>query len=125
MRYFKGPMSTLRWRTRLVLWLAATIAGLVVVGFAKLADVALRLFFSLQTQYFWLPVLLAPAAGMATVWLTRYFRGAEGSGIPQVIAATRQAIHGQPVDKLVSLRIAFGKVGLGALTFVRRIFHGP
>ena len=36
--------TSLRWRTRITLWAGATIAGLMVVMFARLADVALTQF---------------------------------------------------------------------------------
>ena len=53
---------------------------------------------------------------MLVVWLTtRFFVGAQGSGIPQVIAATRLARQGKPINRLVSLRIAFAKISLGTL----------
>ncbi|WP_220636819.1 chloride channel protein [Georgfuchsia toluolica] len=95
------------------------LAGLAVVAFAKLADIALTVFFTLTSSRPWLPFLLTPAIGMVVVWLTRRFvPGAQGSGIPQVIAATRLAALGQPVSSLVSLRIAFGKICLGALALV-------
>ena len=112
----RGRLSWKRWRTRVTLWGAAACAGLVVVAFAELADLALSFFFKVTAHRAWLPFLMAPPIGMLTVWLTRrYFPGSQGSGIPQVIAATRLAAHGRPVGHLVSLRIAFGKVGLGAL----------
>lgn len=117
---FRNSLSTFRWRTRLTLWAAALFAGLVVVGFAKLAESALNLFALLSGPRPWVPFLLAPAAGMLAVWLTqRFFPGAQGSGIPQVIAATRLAANGGGgVGALVSLRIAFGKVFVGALALV-------
>jgi len=112
----RGRLGLLRWRTRLTLWGGAALAGLAVVGFAKLADLALSLFFIAAARHAWLPFVLAPPIGMLTVWLTRrYFPGSQGSGIPQVIAATRLAAHGRAVGHLVSLRIALGKVGLGVL----------
>lgn len=53
---------------------------------------------------------------MLVVFLTtRFFQGAQGSGIPQVIAATRLVHQDKPVHKLVSLRIAFAKIALGTL----------
>ncbi|HEY4374040.1 MAG TPA: chloride channel protein [Burkholderiales bacterium] len=111
----RGRLSSLRWRTRATLWGAAAVAGLTVVGFARLADLALNFFFSVTAHRPWLPFLLAPPIGMLTVFLTRrYFPGSQGSGIPQVIAATRLAAHNRPVSHLVSLRIAFGKIFLGA-----------
>ncbi|HEY1181094.1 MAG TPA: chloride channel protein [Rhodocyclaceae bacterium] len=111
------PLNRLRWHTRIALWLGAAGAGLVVVGFAKLAEYSLDFFFLLIDGRPWLPLLLMPAVGMLAVWLTdRYFAGSEGSGIPQVIAATRMATLHYPVTALVSLRIAFGKILVGALT---------
>lgn len=106
--------SALRWRIRLTLWLSAICAGLAVVLFAKLAELALAFFFGTVAVHGWLPFLVAPAIGMGVVWLTnRHFPGSQGSGIPQVIAATRLAANGHGVGHLVSLRIAFGKIVLG------------
>ena len=75
------PLSSLRWRTRLTLWLAAVCAGLAVVAFAKLAELSLSLFYQITTAYPWTPFLLAPSVGMITVWLTvRYVPGAQEAG---------------------------------------------
>lgn len=105
-----------RWQVRLVLWCAAAFAGLVVVGFASLAEYALALFAAIDKRWAWAPFLLTPAIGMGVVWATqRYVPGAAGSGIPQVVAATRLAALGKPVVALLSVRIAVGKVGLGVL----------
>lgn len=119
MTNFRLPLSGLRWRTRATLWLAALCAGLAVVAFAKLAELALGLFSIVIAAFPWLPFPLTPAIGMITVWLTmRYFPGAQGSGIPQVIVATRLAAAGSPVGHLVSLRIAFGKICLGTFALL-------
>ncbi|MBI6908355.1 chloride channel protein [Pseudomonas palleroniana] len=108
--------ASVRWRTRVTLWVAATCAGLLVVMFARLADLALMQFAQQTAGRPWLPFLYTPLVGMLVVWLTtRFFAGAQGSGIPQVIAATRLAHQGKPVSRLVSLRIAFAKIGLGTL----------
>ena len=113
------PLSSLRWRTRLTLWFAAVCAGLAVVAFAKLAEAALSLFSMLIKAYPWIPIPLAPAVGMLTVWLTlRYFPGIQGSGIPQLLVATRQAALGRSVSAFVSLRIAMGKIVLGAFALI-------
>ncbi|WP_460136758.1 chloride channel protein [Pseudomonas sp. S1_E04] len=108
--------ASIRWRTRVTLWTAATLAGLLVVMFARLADLALMQFAQQAAERPWLPFIYTPLIGMLVVWMTsRFFAGAQGSGIPQVIAATRLARQGKPVDTLVSLRLAFAKIGLGAL----------
>jgi H+/Cl- antiporter ClcA len=111
------PLNRLRWHTRIALWGGAAIAGLVVVLFAKLAELSLEFFYHISAGRPWLPFLIMPPIGMFSVWLTkRYFPGAEGSGIPQVIAATRMSSLHFGVEKLVSLRIAVGKIFVGALT---------
>ncbi|UZJ59148.1 chloride channel protein [Pseudomonas sp. KU26590] len=108
--------ASMRWRTRVTLWAAATLAGLLVVLFARMADIALAQFSLHTTERPWLPFVYTPLVGMLVVWLTtRFFVGAQGSGIPQVIAATRLVHQGKRVDKLVSLRIAFAKMSLGTL----------
>jgi len=100
------------WRGRLVIWIAAATAGLIVVLFAKLADFSNQLFFSIQKDTWWMPIILTPLAGGLIVWLTRnYFQGAGGSGIPQTIAAINTS-HTM-LSRLVSLKIAIGKILLG------------
>ncbi len=119
MKFNRSPWSSLRWRTRAILWSFSALAGLIVVLFAKMADAALAVFFLIDKAYSWAPLLLTPFIGMFTVWATiRYFPGSQGSGIPQVIAATRNAQQHKSVKGLVSLRIAFGKVMLGTFALV-------
>jgi H+/Cl- antiporter ClcA len=110
-----GRLGPTRWRIRLTLWLAASAAGLTVAAFAELSDLVQAWFFGLYATRNWIPFLLTPAMGMAVVWATnRYFPGIQGSGIPQVIAAAKLVAAGDSVKSLVSLRIAFGKILLGA-----------
>ena len=116
---FKALFNSARWRTRLTLWIGAVLAGLVVVGFAKLAELALAVFFGMTAKYGWIPFILTPIIGMLCVWLTlRFFPGAQGSGIPQVIAARRLAAAGRPVKGLISIRLAVGKILVGALALM-------
>ncbi|MDP3638350.1 MAG: chloride channel protein [Azonexus sp.] len=101
------------WVGRGVFWLAGIAVGLAAVGFALLTDEAAHFFLKAVAEYPWLPFILTPAAGAGLLWITRnYFRGAEGSGIPQVMAELKR-----PADiawrPLVSLRIAVGKVLIG------------
>ncbi|MDE1942777.1 MAG: chloride channel protein [Betaproteobacteria bacterium] len=119
MRLGRGPWRRLRWRIRLTLWFFSALTGLLVAGFAMLANAALSLFFAIEHRAPWAPLLLAPAVGMLSVWLTRnWFPGIQGSGIPQVIAATRLSAQGKDVSHLVSLRIAVGKLLVGAFALV-------
>ncbi len=102
------------WHGRMVVLIAAISAGLVVVFFAKGTEYAINLFFSMQRQYWWLPLVLTPTAGMLIVWITnRWFKGAAGSGIPQTITALHQENTSNHYPTLISLKLAFGKVFLG------------
>ncbi|GAB2909896.1 chloride channel protein [Paraburkholderia jirisanensis] len=98
------------WRQFGIFWLGAIAVGLVAVYYARLIDWGYNTFLGLQRQHPWLPLLLTPALGALAAWLTRrFFRGSEGSGIPQVIATlhTRTADTG---SRLLSLRILVGKI---------------
>ncbi len=115
----KRLFSSVRWRTRAVIWLAAAISGLVAVGFAALSDLALTGFNAMIRDRLWISLLLTPTIGMFVVWATqRFFPGAQGSGIPQTIAATRLLKHHASVPGMLSLRIVCGKVGLGGLALL-------
>jgi H+/Cl- antiporter ClcA len=101
------------WVARVVIWLAAIAVGLAVVAFAWLSDRAYQLFAAMHGRWFWLPLVLTPGVAAAGVWLTRrFFSGAEGGGIPQVIAAGADGVGEAAMRRLVSLRIAIGKFGL-------------
>lgn len=103
------------WRERVLVWGGALVVGLVVVLFARLSELAGNAFMQLYHWHRWLPLFLTPLGGMAVVYgVRRWFLGAEGSGIPQVIAAISQSEAGGATSRLLSLRIALGKVALGA-----------
>ena len=98
------------WLGRVVIWLAAVAVGLAAVAFAQLFEHVYRVFSGSYARFFWLPLLLAPVVGVAGVWITRrFFDGAEGSGIPQVIAAGADGINESGLRRFVSMRIAVGK----------------
>ncbi len=102
------------WHGRIIVWLAAAMAGLVVVMFAKATEYAIDTFFHFQKMHWWLPLLITPLGGILIVWLTRkWFKGAEGSGIPQVMAALHQDSPDNKYPALVSFKLAIGKVFLG------------
>lgn len=102
------------WHGRIVVWLAAAVAGLAVVLFARATEYAIDWFFHLQHQYWWAPLLLTPAVGMAIVYISRrWFKGSAGSGIPQTIAALQIEGNQPRYPNLISIKIAFGKIFLG------------
>ncbi|MGI4859244.1 MAG: chloride channel protein, partial [Janthinobacterium lividum] len=105
------------WHEYGIIWLGAIVVGLIAVFYARLIDYGFSLFSAVQSQYFWAPLLISPAAGALSVWLTRrFFRGAEGSGIPQVIAMLHSdATLGRT---LLTLRIVVGKIGISFLAIL-------
>jgi H+/Cl- antiporter ClcA len=103
------------WWRRVVFWVGAVLVAAVAVGFAKAADMASGLFLQVIAGHVWLPFIIAPAGLAIAFLLTRHvFPGAQGSGVPQTIAALH--MHDPDmVDRVLSLRIAVGKVLLTLL----------
>ncbi|SAL67209.1 chloride channel protein [Caballeronia humi] len=101
-----------------VFWLGAIAVGLVAVLYAQLIDFGYALFLHYVIQFPWLPLLITPAVSAACVWITmRLFPGAEGSGIPQVIAT----LHGSTTElgeRLLTLRILVGKIAISFLAIL-------
>ena len=112
-RVFWGSFSL--WRPRLVFWCGALATGVISVGFAKLADLAQRAFAHATAATEWsflLPLLLTPAGFALSAYLAiRFFPNSQGSGIPQAIAA-RHLKDEEDRSRLLSLRVAFGKIML-------------
>lgn len=103
------------WLGRLIIWSAAAATGLVIVLFARATEKAIAFFDGVQSQVWWLPILIMPLVGMFIIWLTRtWFSGASGSGIPQTIAALNYDEQ-QPVGHLISIKIAIAKFFLVTL----------
>jgi H+/Cl- antiporter ClcA len=103
------------WIGRLVFWGGAIGVGVLSVLFAELSEFLTQTFTHLADRHGWLPLLVTPLGGALCVWLTRrYFSGSEGSGIPQVLAEMRKPAGISAWKPLVSLRIIFGKIVVGA-----------
>jgi H+/Cl- antiporter ClcA len=103
------------WRQYGVFWLGAILVGVVAVFYARLIDWGYDTFLHAQRQHVWLPLIITPAVAALAVWLTRtFFRGAEGSGIPQVIA-TLHAKPGESGKRLLTLRLLVGKIAVSFL----------
>jgi H+/Cl- antiporter ClcA len=117
------PVVTVRrarsiWRRYGIFWLGAIAVGLVAVLYARLIDWGYALFRDAQHQHVWLPLLITPAVAAVSVALTRrFFRGSEGSGIPQVIAV----LNGQTSSsgtRLLSVRILLSKIAVSFLAIL-------
>ncbi len=110
-------VELLRGRQRLIFLLGGCAVGLAGVIMAVGADHAYAVFERLIHRWPLIPLLLTPLGFAALTWLTRkHFPNAEGSGIPQAIAARK--LWGQRErERLVSLRLGIGKIvlTLGAL----------
>ncbi|MBB2754683.1 UNVERIFIED_ORG: H+/Cl- antiporter ClcA [Rhizobium aethiopicum] len=106
------------WRPRLIFWCGAFAIGIISVGFARLADLAQRAFAGLTTSGEWgflLPLVITPLGFMLSAYLAaRFFPNAQGSGIPQAIAA-RHLRDPEDRARLLSLRLVFGKIVLTVL----------
>lgn len=115
LRRSRAMVSSRRlWKSRLVFWVGAITLGVISVGFAIAADYAQSLFRTITAadggQY--IPLVLTPAGFVLCAYLAiRFFPGAQGSGIPQAIAAQTLT---EPDDRrwLLSLRMIFGKIAL-------------
>jgi H+/Cl- antiporter ClcA len=103
------------WLSRGVILAYAAAAGLSVVAFTRLSDLALTTFGTLYAHFPWAPFLWTPTLCALVAWLTtRYFPGAAGSGIPQVMAALHTTVDDRARPLFVSLRLSFAKVLLTA-----------
>jgi H+/Cl- antiporter ClcA len=100
------------WHQRLLFWLSAVIVGAISVAFGIGTDRAIRLFFRISGPHPFVVFLLCPVGLGAIALITRkVFPGAQGSGIPQAMAAIR--MEGMEfADTMLSWRIAIGKIVL-------------
>jgi len=103
-------------------WIIGSIlVGLMAVSFALASDYVSKINQLIIHQYPYAPLLFMPAGFALLAYVgSRFFTGAQGSGIPQTIAATDAPEH-ISVGYLLSWRIAAGKalltlggLGLGA-----------
>lgn len=102
-------IASTRSRRRAIFLLGGVVVGAAAAVLAQLADWAQLLFSELLGHSRYLPFLVTPLGFLLSVYLTnRFFQNAQGSGIPQAIAA-RRLTDQTARAKLVSLRIAIGK----------------
>ena len=110
-RYVRlAKVLSARWQRRAIFLLGGITVGLAAVVLALLADKAQAAFALLLARSHYAALLVTPAGFTLSVFLTnRYFRNSQGSGIPQAIAA-RQLRDQSARGRLVSIRIAVGKI---------------
>lgn len=106
----QGLISVSAWKIRLVFFGGALLVGLVAAVFAICSDFANEWFRHQASQSAYLPFIITPVGLIILVWLTRtVFPGSQGSGIPQSIATIEMSRH-EDRARLLSLRIALGKI---------------
>lgn len=114
-RHRAAWLSGRAWIGRLVFAGGAAAVGVVSVLFAGAADLAAELFHRLREASPLAPLLVTPAGFALCAWLTRrWFPGAQGSGIPQVMAA-RRSQDPEHRRRLLGARVTAGKVVLTVL----------
>lgn len=119
MRYkLLGYLSVRDWKTRLIFWSGALAVGAIAALFTIASNWVMALHDRLLGHSRWWTLLLSPLVLVAVVFLTqRVFPGTQGSGIPQAIAALRSG-NDRLRRRVLSLRIAVGKILLTLLGFL-------
>ncbi|MGR9037234.1 MAG: chloride channel protein [Gammaproteobacteria bacterium] len=121
--------SLIVWKQRLVFWLGAILVGLVIVEMTLLSEWAARAYRKVSILYPWFQFFIPPVGIGFTAWITAYFfPGSERSGIPQVKTALETAGNLEARKKLISLKIAVGKLllpNMGLLSGATVGFGGP
>jgi len=103
-------LESARWQRHAIFLLGGVVVGGAAVALAVLADKAQLVFTLLLTQSRYLALVVTPLGFMASAYLaTRFFPNSQGSGIPQAIAA-RHLTDQKARGRLVSIRIAIGKI---------------
>ncbi|MEM9244021.1 MAG: chloride channel protein [Pseudomonadota bacterium] len=108
----KSAYHLLPWRTALrlniVFWLGGICVGIAAVVMTALAKLSDHFLHNYVLHYRYLPFISTPVSLVIIALITRkFFRGAEGSGVPQVIAALNP--HCRYQKHLISLWTALGK----------------
>ena len=104
-----------RWQRQAIFLLGGVVVGAAAVALAKLADQAQLAFNLLLATSRYASLVVTPLGFALSVFLTnRFFANAQGSGIPQAIAA-RHLSDPRARSPLVSIRVAIGKILLTLL----------
>ena len=122
----RGDLADWRqWVARLIVLAYAAAAGLSVVAFSKLCDLAQHGFERVLALNPWTPLVWTTACTAAVVWLTRRFApGTAGSGIPQVMATLDDTLPQATRATFVSLRTSFAKALLTAGSLLAGLASG-
>lgn len=113
--HLNNLLSPKAWLLRIVFWGGALAVGAAAVLFALGAQISYQWFHWMLSISPWFPFVVMPSGLALSAWLSRrFFDGTQGSGIPQTIAAL-QIQDQEQLGRLLSLRIAVGKIALTLL----------
>ena len=113
------------WLDRSIVLGYAVVAGLFVVAFTYLSETAFEWFKHLHEIAPWAVLIWTPCLTALIVWCTRrFFPGAAGSGIPQVMAAIDPRVDKKARRHPVSLRLTLAKMVLGAASMLAGLSAG-
>lgn len=116
LEFNKPSLSANPWKHRLVFWLGAILIGALIAVMTLLSEWAGDVFRTTSIDFAWFKFVAPPLGIAITAWLTvRFFPGSQGSGIPQVKTALEIPYTLSERAKLVSFRIAIGKMFLPIL----------
>ncbi|HVO89160.1 MAG TPA: chloride channel protein [Casimicrobiaceae bacterium] len=108
-------LSPALWNRRFIFLVGSILVGLIAVAFALAATLANLVLQRMLEAWRWSPFVVAPMGFAAIAYAgRRFFAGAQGSGIPQTIAALTHSMPGYR-EGLLSLRVAIGKIALTLL----------
>jgi len=114
----QGYLSVRDWKTRLIFWSGALAVGVVSALFALGSNWMIGMHARILENSRWWTLPLSPLVLMTVVYVTRrVFPGSQSSGIPQAIAALRTD-DDKLRKRVLSLRIALGKVLMTLLGFL-------
>lgn len=103
-------LSPGKWKLRIVFWGGALSIGAIAAVFAQVSFHADGLYQHFYHQHPLASLAIPPLGLLLIAWLTRnVFRGTEGSGIPQAIAALSMPTHIARA-RVLSLKVAAGKI---------------
>ena len=109
-RTSRTALSPRRMRLRMIFWGGALVIGIAAALFALLSQFSDEFFYHLYQTHPLIAYALPPFGFALIAWLTRnFFKGTEGSGIPQAIAALSMHQHTLRASVL-SLKVALGKI---------------
>ena len=115
------------WRRRIAIGGGAIVIGLLALLYARIADGAGEMFLAVVHAYWWAPAVLTPVGFALIAAATRAVAvEAAGSGIPQVIAASRDPANA--TNRLVSLKtsaVKFVLMPLGLMVGASAGREGP